>query len=57
MNLQMTYKKAAEAVKSSRALVITAGAGMGVDSGLPDFRGSKGFWTAYPIYERMRSGG
>lgn len=53
MNLQMTYKKAAEAVKSSRALVITAGAGMGVDSGLPDFRGSKGFWTAYPIYERL----
>ena len=24
------------------------GAGMGVDSGLPDFRGDQGFWKAYP---------
>jgi hypothetical protein len=29
-------------------LLITAGAGMGVDSGLPDFRGKNGFWRAYP---------
>ena len=29
-------------------LLITAGAGMGVDSGLPDFRGREGFWQAYP---------
>ena len=29
-------------------LLITAGAGMGVDSGLPDFRGPQGFWRAYP---------
>ena len=29
-------------------LLFTAGAGMGVDSGLPDFRGDKGFWKAYP---------
>ncbi|MEQ6292086.1 NAD-dependent deacetylase [Vogesella sp. GCM10023246] len=29
-------------------LLITAGAGMGVDSGLPDFRGDEGFWKAYP---------
>ncbi len=28
--------------------MITAGAGMGVDSGLPDFRGEEGFWKAYP---------
>ena len=25
-----------------------SGAGMGVDSGLPDFRGQHGFWRAYP---------
>jgi len=31
------------------ALLVTAGAGMGVDSGLPDFRGVEGFWEAYPI--------
>lgn len=30
------------------ALMVTAGAGMGVDSGLPDFRGDEGFWRAYP---------
>lgn len=29
-------------------LLITAGAGMGVDSGLPDFRGNEGLWRAYP---------
>jgi NAD-dependent SIR2 family protein deacetylase len=29
-------------------LLITAGAGMGIDSGLPDFRGEHGFWNAYP---------
>ncbi|MEK5749957.1 NAD-dependent deacetylase, partial [Acinetobacter nosocomialis] len=26
------------------ALIISAGAGMGVDSGLPDFRGNHGMW-------------
>lgn len=46
-------RRAAEAVKNARSLVITAGAGMGVDSGLPDFRGDRGFWNAYPMYERL----
>ncbi len=26
---------------------------MGVDSGLPDFRGSSGFWREYPPYRRL----
>jgi NAD-dependent SIR2 family protein deacetylase len=39
---------AAELLESADALVIAAGAGMGVDSGLPDFRGNEGFWKAYP---------
>ncbi|WP_424183993.1 SIR2 family NAD-dependent protein deacylase [Actinokineospora sp. G85] len=26
---------------------------MGVDSGLPDFRGTEGFWRAYPPYQRL----
>jgi NAD-dependent SIR2 family protein deacetylase len=37
----------------AEALLITAGAGMGVDSGLPDFRGDRGFWKAYPPMERL----
>jgi NAD-dependent SIR2 family protein deacetylase len=41
-------EQAAEAVRRAEALLITAGAGMGVDSGLPDFRGNEGFWRAYP---------
>ncbi len=47
------YSLAASAVERAEVLVITAGAGMGVDSGLPDFRGEKGFWRAYPLYERL----
>ncbi len=26
---------------------------MGVESGLPDFRGDQGFWRAYPLYEQL----
>src|SRR5947209_11919199 len=40
--------RAAAAVLAADALLITAGAGMGVDSGLPDFRGAQGFWKPYP---------
>lgn len=39
---------AAELIAHADALLVAAGAGMGVDSGLPDFRGSAGFWQAYP---------
>lgn len=45
--------RAAEAIAGADALVIAAGAGMGVDSGLPDFRGSEGFWRAYPPFEEL----
>lgn len=51
--MEETFRKAAEAISSAQALVITAGAGMGVDSGLPDFRGNQGFWQAYPPYGRL----
>ncbi|MEO7331763.1 MAG: NAD-dependent protein deacetylase, partial [Minicystis sp.] len=37
-------RRAASALGEADALLITAGAGMGVDSGLPDFRGTQGFW-------------
>jgi len=41
-------KQAAEVIQNAHAILITAGAGMGVDSGLPDFRGDQGLWKAYP---------
>jgi NAD-dependent SIR2 family protein deacetylase len=56
VELTERFNRAAEAVRNARALVITAGAGMGVDSGLPDFRGERGFWNAYPMYERLGIG-
>ena len=45
--------QAAEVIREARALVVSAGAGMGVDSGLPDFRGTEGFWQAYPAYAKL----
>jgi len=44
----------AEAIAQADGLLVTAGAGMGVDSGLPDFRGTQGFWRAYPALRRAR---
>jgi len=48
-----SIKKAAKAIKEAKSLLITAGAGMGVDSGLPDFRGDEGFWKAYPVAKKL----
>jgi len=53
MPLSERFEKAAEAIKAAKAMIVTSGAGMGVDSGLPDFRGDQGFWNAYPMYERL----
>ena len=53
MTLQDEFLRGAEAIRSAKALLVTAGAGMGVDSGLPDFRGDHGFWNAYPMYRRL----
>ncbi len=46
-------EKAKDIIRNADALLITAGAGMGVDSGLPDFRGTEGFWRAYPIAKKL----
>ena len=48
---ETTIQRAAEAIAEADALLIGAGAGMGVDSGLPDFRGDEGFWENYPPFE------
>lgn len=42
------WSQAIQWLEQADALIITAGAGMGVDSGLPDFRGNQGLWRAYP---------
>ena len=46
--MSQSIARAAQIVRDADAIIIAAGAGMGVDSGLPDFRGKSGFWKAYP---------
>ncbi|WP_341313490.1 Sir2 family NAD-dependent protein deacetylase [Paraburkholderia sp. IMGN_8] len=48
MDNDKAIRQAAAWIRDADGLLITAGAGMGVDSGLPDFRGKEGFWRAYP---------
>ena len=48
------FKFAAEQIAKADAIVIAAGAGIGVDSGLPDFRGNDGFWNAYPALAKAQ---
>ena len=50
---ERAIRKAARLIGEADALLITAGAGMGVDSGLPDFRGREGFWRAYPALKDL----
>ncbi len=47
-DLPTRLAQAAELIAQADGLLVAAGAGMGVDSGLPDFRGPDGFWQAYP---------
>ena len=48
------FAEAASLIAKADGLIISAGAGMGVDSGLPDFRGNSGFWRAYPALAGAR---
>ncbi len=52
--MDIALKNAKKELEQADALLITAGAGMGVDSGLPDFRGVEGFWRAYPKAKALR---
>ena len=54
MALQEAAAGAARALSRARALLVTAGAGMGVDSGLPDFRGTEGLWREYPPLKHLQ---
>jgi NAD-dependent SIR2 family protein deacetylase len=46
-------ERAAALIRRADALIVAGGAGMGVDSGLPDFRGAQGFWREYPALGRL----
>lgn len=52
-SIEEKIKQAANAIREADGLLITAGAGMGVDSGLPDFRSTEGFWNAYPALGKL----
>lgn len=52
--LEDKLAQAAQLVHNAQALIIAAGAGMGVDSGLPDFRSNNGFWRTYPALAQSR---
>jgi NAD-dependent SIR2 family protein deacetylase len=47
-------RRAVSWLREADGMLVTAGAGMGVDSGLPDYRGADGFWRAYPALKQQR---
>jgi NAD-dependent SIR2 family protein deacetylase len=56
MGYDQQLKTAAAWLRDADRILVTAGAGMGVDSGLPDFRGAEGFWRAYPALKAYNMG-
>lgn len=54
MKTETLIAKATALIQQADAMLICAGAGMGVDSGLPDFRGDEGLWRAYPQLGKHR---
>ena len=55
-NFEKRLTRAAQLIEEADGLIIAAGAGMGIDSGLPDFRGDHGFWKAYPTLAKLKLG-
>lgn len=51
MILKQIIQQAVEEIRNTDAILIQTGAGMSVDSGLPDFRSRNGFWKAYPVLQ------
>ena len=52
-NIDTKLIRASELIQQADGLIIAAGAGMGIDSGLPDFRGDHGFWREYPKFAKL----
>lgn len=46
-------QQASKIIQEASAILIGAGSGMCVDSGLPDFRSKEGFWKSYPPYKKL----
>lgn len=46
-NLKENINSAKNAIQNADCLLIVAGAGMGIDSGLPDYRGPNGLWNTW----------
>jgi len=42
------------AIQNAEAILVFAGAGMSVDSGLPTYRDKEGFWNDYPLYRGIK---
>jgi len=47
--IEQKINDARNKIQQADALVNLAGAGMGVGSGLPGFRGKDGCWREYPV--------
>lgn len=52
--LESALERAAKVIQDASAIIFTSGAGMSVDSGMPDFRSKHGFWKEYPVYEEQK---
>jgi NAD-dependent SIR2 family protein deacetylase len=48
MTIDDACAAAAKLILQADGVLLTAGAGMGIDSGMPDFRNENGFWNEYP---------
>lgn len=51
MENELLAQRIAKAILRNEVLLITAGAGIGVDSGLPNYRGKEGLWREYPYFK------
>lgn len=52
-HVEANIEAAVELIAEADAIVVCSGAGIGIDSGLPDFRGENGFWRAYPALGQL----
>ena len=54
--LQEKLAQTAHWISTAQSMVVAAGAGMGIASGLPDHRGDEGLWRGYPALGSRRLG-